>query len=443
MIVLATALLGFVGIAKLPNIKPGWNLFSKDQDVQLGREAAQQYEGQLPLVTDEDVNSYLAGLGRRLTQSPMADKFPYTFKAVNDKNINAFALPGGPTYYNTGLFLHADNEAQLVGVMAHEISHVALRHGTNQVTKQYAIQIPAMILGGVAGGGIMGQLAQLGVGLGANGLLLKYSRNAERDADLYGAQIMAQAGYNPIEMARFFEKLEAQAGRGGGMAEWFQSHPSPGNRVKSVSAILPDIPQREFNTNTGQFQRIKEKVVGGRFQARPANKTPAGGGNVGPLPQPSSRLREFRNEAFRMEHPDNWESFADQNNPTVTIAPRAALLQNQQGGVEITQGVQVSYTEGQGRNLQEKVQNLIRELQRGNPTLQVQQNASQVRVDNQNGIMVRMTSSSARGGREADVLVATEYRGGIIYMLFITPEAEYGNLRELFNRMLASVQLNR
>ena len=124
----------------------------------------------------------------------------------NNPKVNAFALPGGPMFIQTGLFQAVDNEAQLAGVMAHEMSHVILRHGTNQASKANMLQIPAMLAGAVLGGSsILGHLAQLGVGVGFNSVLLKFSRTAESEADAMGARIMSEAGYNPIELAHFFD----------------------------------------------------------------------------------------------------------------------------------------------------------------------------------------------------------------------------------------------
>ena len=140
----------------------------------------------MPVVSDGQLQNYVERIGRKLVATGMAGDYPYSFKVVNDPSINAFALPGGPTFVNTGLLKSADNEAQVAGVMAHEISHVALRHGTNQASKANLIQLPAMLAGAVVGNGSMlGQLAQLGIGLGANSVLLKYSRNAESDAEFW------------------------------------------------------------------------------------------------------------------------------------------------------------------------------------------------------------------------------------------------------------------
>src|SRR3982750_2359616 len=143
--VLASTLVFAAGVTQF---KPGFNLFSKDQDIQLGREAAAQVEQQMQVVREPRVQDYIRRVGQRLASQPQAGGFPYSFQVVNDPSVNAFALPGGPTFVNTGLIIAADNEAQLAGVMAHELSHVALRHGTNQQSKAHLWEIPAPIMGG-------------------------------------------------------------------------------------------------------------------------------------------------------------------------------------------------------------------------------------------------------------------------------------------------------
>jgi beta-barrel assembly-enhancing protease len=255
LIALAGTLLWAQG---LPRLKPGFNLFSKQQDVQLGREAAQQVAQQYQVVRDPELSGYISRIGQRLASQPQAGDYPYTFTLVHDDSVNAFALPGGPTFVHTGLIAAAENEAQLAGVLAHEISHVALRHGTNQATKANLIQLPAMLAGAATGNSMLGQLTQLGIGIGANSVLLKYSRNAERDADLLGAQIMSRAGYNPVEMARFFEKLEAEGGARG--PQFLSDHPNPGNRVKAVEDEIRYLPAASYKGDSGQFAREQARV---------------------------------------------------------------------------------------------------------------------------------------------------------------------------------------
>jgi beta-barrel assembly-enhancing protease len=151
------------------------------------------------VLDNPELQDYIAAVGEKLTSSGDAGEFPYSFKVVLDKSINAFALPGGPMYIHTGLIAAADSESQMVGVMAHEVSHIALRHGTNQASKQQMLQLPAMLVSQATGsGGLLGTLSQLGINLGANSVLLKFSRGAETEADLLGTRLMYAAGYNPM-----------------------------------------------------------------------------------------------------------------------------------------------------------------------------------------------------------------------------------------------------
>ncbi len=154
-------------LGQLKTLKPGWNMFSTQQDVQLGQEAKAQVEQKMPVLHDGRVTTYLSSLGQRLARSPHAGDWPFSFAAISDKNINAFALPGGPVFINTATIVAADNEAQLAGVLAHEMSHIVLRHGTHQASKGQLIQLPAVLAGATLGNGILGQLGRLGIGLGA------------------------------------------------------------------------------------------------------------------------------------------------------------------------------------------------------------------------------------------------------------------------------------
>src|SRR3989337_1871433 len=150
-------------------LKPGWNMFSAQQDIEVGQQVSKEAEQQLRMLNDRRVDNYLNNLGRKLAAKAPGEKYPYQFKVVNDRAINAFALPGGPIYINRGILEAADNEAQLAGVLAHEIAHVALRHGTNQASKAYVAQAPLAVLGGVLGSNSVGSvLAQLGVQFATN-----------------------------------------------------------------------------------------------------------------------------------------------------------------------------------------------------------------------------------------------------------------------------------
>jgi predicted Zn-dependent protease len=197
------------------------NKYSVEEDVKAGREAAREVSEQLPMLRDDGVDDYVERVGQRLVQNIPSEfrhsQFRYTFDVVNVSDLNAFALPGGPMYINRGMLEAARNEGEVAGVLAHEISHVALRHGTAQAGKATPYQVGS-ILGQIAGaiiGGVAGQAVSLGSQFGFGTAFLKYGREYERQADLLGAQIMASAGYDPRDMANMFQTIQSKGGGGG------------------------------------------------------------------------------------------------------------------------------------------------------------------------------------------------------------------------------------
>ena len=245
--------------------QPGFNLFSKQQDVQLGEESAAEVRKQMTVINDPVLTAYVTRVGKRLVASQEATEsgFPFSFEVVADPSINAFALPGGHMFINTGLLRAVDNEAQLAGVMGHEMSHVILRHGTNQASKRNLIQLPAVLGAQLAGKStMMGQLAQLGIGLGANSVLLKFSRSAESQADLMGSHLMSEAGYDPMEMASFFNKLGGPGkGMAGSVSQFLSDHPNPDNRERAIEQEARVLPQQTYGYQSGDFKRMKAVVA--------------------------------------------------------------------------------------------------------------------------------------------------------------------------------------
>src|SRR5688572_13958108 len=247
-------------------ISPPNNKYSPADDVKLGREAAAEVGKELPLLNDDRVDGYVEDVGQRLVAAIPPEyrhpEFRYTFDVVNQKDINAFALPGGPMFLNRGMIEASKNEAEMAGVMAHEISHVALRHGTAQATKGEKFQIGAIagqVLGAIVGGtagSIISQGSQLGLGT----YFLKYGREYETQADILGAQILARAGYDPRQMANMFKTIEAQGGRSG--PEWLSSHPNPGNRYNAINAEAAKLRVANATTNTQEFASVKSRLTG-------------------------------------------------------------------------------------------------------------------------------------------------------------------------------------
>src|SRR5215204_1076056 len=227
----AISLMPFSALAQT-QIKYHSNKYSVQDDIKLGRQAAQEAESQFPLLRDETVRSYVEDVGRRLVAGIPSQfqhpGFDYYFRVVNARDINAFALPGGPMYVNRGMIEAARNEGEMAGVMAHEISHVALRHGTAQASKaqKYGLLAGILGIGGQILGGPAGAAAQV-AGQGVGVYFLKFSREYETEADILGAQIMARAGYDPRDLASMFQTIQRQGGSSGG---FLSSHPSPSDR---------------------------------------------------------------------------------------------------------------------------------------------------------------------------------------------------------------------
>jgi hypothetical protein len=424
-------------------LKPGRNLFSPQQDVELGRQVAQDAEQKLPMLNDSRVDDYLNRLGKKLAANAPGEKYPYQFKCVNDASINAFALPGGFLYVNRGTIEAADNEAELAGVIGHEIGHVALRHGTNQATKQYLAQFPLAILGGVLGSNSFGSiLAQMGTAFTLNSVLLKYSRNDERQADLLGAQILYDSGYDPRYLATFFDKLETRQ-RG---SDFFSSHPNPENRIQTINAEISRLgPGSAGGTNnSADFRKIQQRLKslppapeagsiqdqgrdsGVRSQGRPA--------------RPSSRYQGFSVDNMNVRHPDNWEAFGESR--AFTLAPRGGIVES--GNAEaLAYGAIMSVyqpSSGSRPGLKEASDQLVRELQSSNSAMRLSNDRGQIRVDGQPALSRIFINNSPLSGREMDWMVTVLRPEGLVYFIFVAPEQEFGDYQRAFEEILDSVR---
>src|SRR4051812_21607516 len=236
LVSLAMAMALIAGIADAQTkVKPGFNLFSTSDDAQIGAQSAAEAERQMPIVRDGSVNAYVNNIGQRLAANAGGPQFHYQFKVVNASDINAFALPGGYVYVNRGVLDQARNEGEVAGVLAHEISHVALRHGTHQASKAYLAQAGISILGGILGGKVgqgTAEVINAVGGIGLNALFLKYSRDLESQADVRGSQILAASGYSPVDMVNFFKTLESvdKARK----TSWLSDHPAPPDRINRI-----------------------------------------------------------------------------------------------------------------------------------------------------------------------------------------------------------------
>jgi len=242
------------------DVAKGANFYSLEKEIALGKQLAQEVERQAKIIDDPIVAEYVNRVGQNIVRNSDA-KVPFTIKVVEDESVNAFALPGGFFFVNTGLILNASNEAELAGVMAHEIAHVAARHGTRQATKAELanyMSIPLIFMGGWAGYGIR-QAAGFLVPMS----LLKFSRGYESEADMLGLQYMYKTGYDPASFVDFFEKIQAlEKKKHGAVAELFSSHPMTDDRIQAAQKNIQDNLEArpEYVVNTSEFNEVKARL---------------------------------------------------------------------------------------------------------------------------------------------------------------------------------------
>ena len=458
-------------LAQSPVDRGGRNLFSKEQDIEMGREAAVDAEKQYPVLADQDVQRYVADLGARLAQNAPGYKFPYSFKVVDVADINAFALPGGPLYINRGTVEAARTEGELAGVIAHEISHVDLRHGTRQASKAYGAQIGLSILGSLIGSGeSTRQIINTVGGFSLNSVLLKYSRAAETDADILGSQIMARSGYDPKEMASFFDLLAAQSPHR--TKDFFSSHPAPERRRERIAQEAALMGAGTYTVSQTRFRQIQtrlhslppaltmEQLAHGQ---RPST-SPSGSntGSTTPLPSsagrveaPSRRLTwyESRQHLFRVARPENWEAVAE-GDTSVTLAPPGGAFRSTQG-VEVTHGALLGSYSVQGTasrsawddslsRLDEATDEFVTTVRRQSPYLRaVSGSRKRVSIDSGEGLVLTLmgSPSTARARERVDVVTTLVAENRLVYMLFVTPENAPEDYRSLLDAMIRNLKV--
>jgi hypothetical protein len=429
--------------AQRTQLKAPWNVYSPNTDVQVGKQNADVMARKLPLCNDPRVDKYLTTLGMRLVAKlpTKGVQYPWEFHCVNDKSINAFALPGGYVFVNRGAIEAADNESQLAAVMGHELSHVALRHGTAQASKAQLTQGAAGILGGLLGGSTGGQLLTQGVALGAGGLLLHYSRADETQADVMGTQVLYDTGYDPRAMAQFFEKLQAETA-GKNPPQFLSDHPNPGNRVERVNQEIDKLggPPANGKRDSAEFEAIKREVM-----ALPAPKKVApevAAANSGPPPPPSAKFAEYAGTSYSLKYPDNWGQSDDKNGATF-VPP-----QGRDGQAALAYGmlVDLSPIHGDANNpdtLRTATQVLIQNLQHTNPNLKISREPGQVKLNGQPGLSTYLSNDSPAGGQETDWLITVVQPQGLLSFLCVAPQAAYSDYDKTFSAILDSVRLSK
>jgi Zn-dependent protease with chaperone function len=437
-------------------ITPPKNKYSVEEDVQLGRDAAAQARQQLPIMRDDEVTSYVEDIGRRLSAAIRPDlrhsNFRYTFDVVNVREINAFALPGGPMFVNRGMLEAAKTEGEIAGVMAHEISHVTLRHGTAQASAATKYQIGTVagaILGAIIGGNVGSVVAQ-GTQFGLGTAFMRFGREYERQADIEGVQLMARAGYDPRDMANMFKTIEKQGGGGG--PEWLSDHPNPSNRyeyiTKEAQSLRVDNPiraTREFDDLRAHLRSMPqapttEQAV--RNAGRGGTNEPRGTSGVGTVrvEPPSTRYQQYEEgDAFRVSVPSNWKELPGSS--AVTFAPEGAYGSYNGQGV-FTHGVEIGISRNESHDLETATDELIDSLAQGNPRMSRPAGYRRTTLGGRQALQTTMGNvSEATGERETIQLVtAITPQGDLIYFVAVAPQSEFSGYRTAFQRVWNSIR---
>jgi len=450
------------------NIKAGWNLFSPQQDVEIGQQSAQEAQQQLPLVNDSQINAYVNNIGQRLAKNAGGPQFQYQFRVVNSSDINAFALPGGFIYVNRGVLEQAKNDGEVAGVIAHEISHVALRHGTHQASKAYAAQAGISILGGLLGGKVgqgTADIINAVGGIGLNALFLKYSRDLETQADVRGAQILTASGYSPADMVGFFQTLEKVDKSK--KTNWMSDHPAPPDRIaritKEASLLKVSMTPDRGTTQLAAVQsRLRGTGTAGNIgqvaRTAPPTSRRRSTGATTQVEAPSTTLSTYTNRSgmFRVSYPSNWQVI-EEGNTGVTLAPQGGVV-NAGGQNQIVYGAILNhyapfgntqrYLSGVGGSsnstLESATNDLIAQIQQASPYLKLVSGSGQ-RLNTNDGValaaQLRGTNPQTNVNERVSVITRPLADGHLVYLLFVTPNSQASSFQSVLNTMVNSMQI--
>ncbi len=439
------------------DIKIPKNKYKIEDDQKMGAEYSKQVEQQLPILQDTESTRYLQNVGNRL-ESAIPSKyrqpaFNCGFKIVNARDINAFALPACYLYVNRGMVEAAKNEGEMAGVMAHEISHAMLRHSTAQMTAQSNPLKQILGIGAILGGAIV--LGETGAAIGQtiySGLfVLPYSREFESQADTLGAQIMANAGYDPRDLANMFKTIEKQSGGNNG-PDWFSTHPNPQSRYDNINreADMLNVSNNPIKITRG-FERIQAK-----FRSMPRAKSMKEieeeykrnkEQNQGQLGQgryssrvatPSSRIRNYSAGSWlSLNIPDNWKEFSLQNG--VDFAPEGAY-----GDQGITHGALLAVQETQSRDIASATDDYVDGILQANTYLSRQSGYTRTSISGRTAYSIVLSGRSPVTNRTE---VATVYtvllrNGQLFSVVTVVPENERYGYNSAFRNMIRSIRLN-
>ncbi len=403
----------------------------------------------------------VASIGRRVVDAIPQEfrhaEFRYSFQVINVREINAFALPGGPMYFNRGMIQAAHTEGEVAGVMAHELSHVVLRHGTAQATKATKYEIGTLlgaIVGSIIGGNVGTAVAQ-GTQFGLGTAFLRFSREFERDADLLGSHIMAAAGYDPLEMASMFKTIEQQGGSGG--PQWMSDHPNPGDRSEYITREARALQVRDVTRDTRAFTRAQARLrgmapapttkdatrnaTGGRGATPPASEGRRGSPS-GNVESPSSSYTSYtEGDLFRVSVPSNWRELPGSN--AVTFAPDGAYGNTGEQSSSFTHGMEIGVARNETHDLRTSTDELVSSFARSNPNLSRPSSYVRTTIGGRQGLRTVLSNGSNAAGQQERIAVFTMLLadGSLFYALGVAPTDRFSEYDGVFRRVIDSIEI--
>lgn len=439
------------------DIKIPKNKYKIEEDQKMGAEYSRQVEQQLPILNDAESTRYILQVGDRLEaaipQKYRQPAFNCGFKIVNARDINAFALPACYLYVNRGMIEAAKNEGEMAGVMAHEISHAMLRHSTAQMTAQSNPLKQILGIGAILGGAMV--LGETGAAIGqtiyAGLFVLPYSREFETQADTLGAQIMANAGYDPRDLANMFKTIQKESGGGGG-PDWFSTHPNPESRYENINreadmlrvsgnpikitrgfertqAKLRSMPKaKSMKEIEDEYKKNQEKNQGTMNQGKYSSQ----------VAYPSAQTRVFNGGSWiSMNVPNNWKEFPSEN--SVDFAPEGAY-----GDQGITHGALFSLNNASSKDLGQATDSYVEGILQGNQYLQRQGGYTRTTISGRTAYSIVLSGTSPVTNRTE---VATVYtvllrNGQLLAVVTVVPQSQQTSYRTAFNNMLRSIRLS-
>jgi predicted Zn-dependent protease len=402
------------------------------QDIEMGRRLSQDAENSFTIVNDSYPNAYIQALGNQLAVH--ADtRFPYQFKIIDDSRLDAYALPGGTIYVTSGLIQAAPTEPQLAGVLAHEIAHVAMRHGTQQVSKAYSDDNSNYGRSRINVDDVMNRL---GIGFdGSDALIFKYSPAFEREADIIATQILYDANFDPRQMTSAFNAF-------------FNNHMNTANQAVRVNRELQNLGglRRNLRADSPDLHTAQNRLGGPLGTSASSSR---------PTDLPSTRMVSYQGRDFSMRYPSNWR--VSERNDVVTIAPS-----NGWSSDELIYGMRISTFEPQnsfyrgnsfnvpGSNptvdrttVRQATDELLDYLRESNPNMRVTRTESRGQVDGQPSLSMDISNDTAAGGRETDRLVTVLRPNGLLYYFIgVAPDRDFNRYEPAFRDMIASVRFN-